>query len=459
MELSQDILALHQLVKELLSKIAALEAENADLRSRLGLNSNNSHKPPSSEGYSKKAALAKSKGKKAGGQKGHQGKSLQMVACPDHVLVHHALSCSCCGKTLTCSDMIGIVEKRQVFDMPTPRLEVSEHQRGVSYCCGLRHLGSFPAHLQAPVQYGKRILALSSVLNNDYRLPFGKISLLFSDLYGYAFNPATVIRANEKLYEQLAPLETHIKERLLASAVVHFDETGMRVAGKLAWFHTACSDSFTYLFVHHKRGRQALSDALSLLKDFTNWAVHDCWSSYFGFDKCAHALCNAHLLRELFALSEQGSKWATQMRDLLLELYQKSEKGTKIVAHKQHWFTKYRLICQIADKQEPPGEKKARGKPKNSKGRNLLNRLLTHQQAVLAFAFVEKVPFTNNLAEQAIRPVKIKQKVAMCLRTFRGAQVYARIQGFISTLRKQGRNILQSVIDVYEGKNIVFSTT
>lgn len=459
MELSNDLLALQQLVKELLSKIATLEAENANLRYRLGLNSNNSHKPPSSEGYTKKAALPKNKGKKAGGQKGHPGKTLQMVACPDSVLVHHARSCSCCGKTLTCSDVIGILEKRQVFDMPAPRLEISEHQLGVSYCCGLRHLGSFPCQVQAPVQYGKRILALSSVLNNDYRLPFGKVSLLFSDLFGYAFNPATVIAANERLYGQLAPIETHIKACLLASKVVHFDETGMRVAGKLAWFHTACNDLFTYLFVHQKRGKQALADELSLLKDFTHWAIHDCWASYFGFAQCQHALCNAHLVRELVAVSEQGSKWATQMHDLLLELYQESEKGTKILADKAHWLTQYRLICQIADKQEVPTEKKARGKPKNSKGRNLLNRLLIHQEAVLAFAFVEKVPFTNNLAEQAIRPVKIKQKVAMCLRTFRGAQVYARIQGFISTIRKQGRNILQSVIDVYEGKNIIFATT
>jgi transposase len=173
-------------------------------------------------------------------------------------------------------------------------MEVTEHQLGVVVCCGRYHLGSFPSEVSQPVQYGSRIKALSVLLNNDYKLPLEKIEqLMGGDLWGCSFNESTALTANAGMYQALEPIEAQIKSAILASDVAHFDETGMRVEKSLHWFHVASTSCFTHLFVHKKRGREALLSEDSLLKDFRNRAVHDCWESYFGFEQCRHALCGA----------------------------------------------------------------------------------------------------------------------------------------------------------------------
>lgn len=221
-------------------------------------------------------------------------------------------------------------------------------------------------------------------------------------------------------------------------------------------FHSASTALFTYLFVHTHRGKEALQSAKSLIKDFKNWAVHDCWASYFDFSECSHALCNAHLIRELQALIENGSQWATQMQNLLFDLYNESQKGTSVVENKPSWAEKYQAICLQAEIEEPPSIKSKRGKPKNSKGRNLLNRLVKYQNGVLAFAFEQAIPFTNNQAERDIRCLKTKQKVATSFRTVYGAENYARIQSFVSTLRKHEMNVFQNLINIFNNQAISF---
>lgn len=463
MELSNDINVLKDLVTVLLARIEALEsevsalrAENAELRSRLNLNSKNSHKPPSSDGLSKKPGLPKVPPKKSGGQPGHKGKTLKMVDKPDEVVVHHVASCPCCAKIFSPADVVGVAQKRQVFDIPAPRMEVTEHQLGVVVCCGQHHLGSFPSEVSQPVQYGSRIKALSVLLNNDYKLPLEKIEQLMGDLWGCSFNESTALTANTGMYQALEPIEEQIKSAILASDVAHFDETGMRVEKSLHWFHVASTSCFTYLFVHKKRGREALVSEDSLLKDFQNRAVHDCWESYFGFGQCRHALCGAHLLRELTNLVEKGSKWAAKMHQFMLDLYRESRKATVILADRQTWEREFKYICQLADCEEPPPKQGKRGKPKNTRGRNLLNRLTAHQGGWLAFAFTEDVPFSNNQAERDIRCLKTKQKVATNFQTIKGAKHYARIQSFTSTLRKHSMNVFRHLIDVLDRKDIVF---
>ncbi len=463
MTLSDDIKVLKDLVMALLAKVEALEsensalrAENADLRGRLNLNSKNSHKPPSSDGLAKKPGLPKGPPKKSGGQYGHKGKTLKMVDKADDFVMHHIPCCPCCSKVFSPADVVEVVQKRQVFDIPAPRMEVTEHQLGMVVCCGRQHLGSFPPGVGQPVQYGSRIKALSVLLNNDYKLPLEKIEQLMSDLWGCSFNESTVVTANTVICQALEPIEEQIKTAVLASDVVHFDETGMRVEKKLHWFHVASTPWFTYLFVHKKRGREALECADSLLKDFQNRAVHDCWESYFGFKHCRHALCGAHLLRELTNLMEKGSKWAAKMHQFMLDLYRNSQKATLVLADRQSWEREFNHICQMADSEEPPPKKGKKGKPKNSKGRNLLNRLLDHQEGWLAFAFVEGVPFSNNQAERDIRCLKTKQKVATNFQTFKGAQHYARVQSFTSTLRKHSMNVFQNLINAFDRKPIVF---
>jgi transposase len=295
--LRAEVIRLNGLVSLLLSRVEVLEVENAALKAenlvfkqenaalkqkvaalevRLNQNSGNSHKPPSTDGFKKQPALPKAKGKSSGGQKGHQGHSLQMVEAPDVVVLHHASGCSCCGKVFSSSQVHYIQEKRQLFDLPAVKLEVTEHQLGVIYCCGRAHKGSFPLEVKAPAAYGVRLHAMASLLNVEYRLPMEKISQLFMDLYGCSYNESTLCSANARMYELLQGVEEQIKHQLLGSALVHVDETGLRVEGRLHWVHTVCSAFLCYLFVHPKRGREALYSQASLLKDFKQRAIHDC---------------------------------------------------------------------------------------------------------------------------------------------------------------------------------------
>lgn len=460
-ELPHEIKSLKALVRELLAEVAQLKVENAELkeenaelRRRLGLNSSNSHKPPSSDGLAKqrsalKPGLPKDKVKEKGGQKGHKGNTLKQVAEPEHVVLHVAKRCACCGRDFSAEARAkaSVVEKRQVFDLPPARLAVTEHQLGTLRCCGVEQRGAFPASVAASVQYGAGVKALVTMLAVDYRLPLERISRLFSDLYGYKLNSRTSLANLERGYERLAPTEAKIKSQLLARGVVHFDETGLRTQGKLHWLHTASSQDYTHLFVHEKRGTEALNSADSVLKDFKGVAVHDCWSSYFRFSHCRHALCGAHLLRELKALVEQGSSWAALMHRYLLDLYKRTL--PLAASEAELWLGRYQALLAQAEQEEPPPRQGKRGRPKLSPGRALLTRLSKYQQAVLAFAFEPDVPFTNNQAERDIRPAKVKLKICGTFRTLTGAKHYARIQAVISTLRKQNKNVFASLQDLF----------
>lgn len=458
-ELVKEIADLKALVNRLLLRIEELEAENADLRVQLGQNSSNSHKAPSSEGYSKKPlikpALSKPAGKKPGGQSGHPGKTLQLVEHPNEIHTHSATHCSSCGLALQGQGQV--IARRQVFDLPPTCLWVSEHQVVAHHCqCGCEQTGEFPVDVVAPFQYGRRIHAQSILLNVDYRLPFAKISQLWADLTGYAYNPATLASAQTKLYEQLTPIETQIKEQLKVAPVCHFDETGLRVEGGLKWLHLASNDQYTYFFVHDKRGQQALLSEESIFPACVNWTVHDCWASYFTVGKGRHSLCGAHLLRELQALIEQGRQWAQAMHDYLMAAYQATRHGPIAINQQAHWRMNFQQICQQADLEEHPAiaffkPNGSLGKPKRTKGRNLLQRLIHHQEAVLAFAFEPGVPFTNNQAERDLRAAKVKQKVSNCFRRLSGATTYARIASFISTIRKMKQNIIQNMENVLGG--------
>lgn len=446
-------------LQRLKDRVHELETENAGLKVRLAQNSANSHKPPSSDGLTKKPlikpALPKQAGKKPGGQAGHPGKTLLFVEQPDLIYTHQPTQCQQCGLPLQGPGQI--VARRQVFDLPQPRLLVEEHQVLARQCaCGCVVRGHFPAGVDAPVQYGPRIQAQSVLLNVDYRVSFAKIRQFWADLTGHAYNPATLVSVQTTLDEQLVPVEEQIKEQLKAAAVCHFDETGVRVAGKLQWLHVASNADYTHLFVHPKRGQDALLSPQSIFGDCLNWTVHDCWASYFTAGKGRHALCGAHLLRELAALIEQGSVWAKAMHSYLLEAYKASRHGPILAPERLHWQYCYEQLCGQADAEELPPlvffkAKGGHSRAKRSKGRNLLDRLILHQNAVLAFAVEPGVPFTNNQAERDLRPVKVKQRVSGCFRSESGAGVYARISGFVSTMRKQGRNVVDELASVLRG--------
>jgi transposase len=220
----------------------------------------------------------------------------------------------------------------------------------------------------APVQYGPGVLALGVLLSNACQVSFGKVSLLFSDLFGYSINPASLLRANHQVSEGLQQSEQVIKEKLENSALAHFDETGLRVEGKLQWLHSCSNDEYSYLFVDAHRGQKALRGERSILADFTGWAVHDCLGAYFTFTDCKHALCGAHLIRELQALIESGSNWAASVKELLLSLYQHSRQGTGKVGYFDYWQDLYEQFCQQGLREEPLPKPTPKAKPKKTKG-------------------------------------------------------------------------------------------
>lgn len=441
---------------QLKAENAVLQSKVSELESRLKSNSSNSSKPPSSDGYQKKPAFPKkSKGKK-GGQKGHKGNNLHQVANPDKIVKCVPGICSC-GHEFH-QDELSIAEKRQVFDLPQPKLEVTEYQIHKANCpdCGLSNRGTAPENINAPAQYGNGVKSYVVMLNVHYKLPYKKIQLLFKDLFGYSINESTIFSASQTCYNNLEETENKIRTKVSLNDVVHADETGLRIEGKLQWLHTATTSLFTYLFVHKNRGKEALESDSSILNRLNGWLVHDSWSSYFSFKNYKHAMCGAHILRELQGLVDTSkSKWAKTFKLFLMSIYEMTT--DERINRKQQIQDRFIRICNIGERMEPPPikTKGKRGRYKRTKGRNLVERLIKYQDAVLAFAFYEQVPFTNNLAERDIRPTKIKQKISNSFRSFKGAEYYARIEGFISTARKNKKNIFNELCFTFNGSNFI----
>lgn len=458
-KLERENKRLHHENTLLKSANAEMKVEIADLRARLESNSHNSNKPPSSDGYKKqtvKPGLPKGKGSSQGGQKGHKGHTLQQVESPDKIVTCLPGICTC-GHEFK-KDQLILSEKRQVFDLPQPKLEITEYQIFKASCpvCGKEQKGVTPEGVNAPAQYGNKVKAFAVLLNVHYKLPFKKIQLLFSDLFGYPINESTISLAGEKCYEKLEESERIIKSKIIAENVVHADETGLRTAGKLHWLHTATTRLYTYLFIHEKRGAGAIQSNKSVLRDYIGWLVHDCWGSYFNLEKLKHAICGAHILRELEGLIEtRKTKWAKVFKSFLLSVYKMPFEER--VKRRKHIESRYDRICEIGEKAESPPVKTTgrKGRYKRTRGRNLVERLIRKKDAVLAFAFNKEVPFTNNLAERDIRPAKVKQKISNCFRTFKGAEIYARIEGYISTVRKNKRCVFPELCTTFEGHNFI----
>lgn len=459
-ELPETIEECHSLIKNLLliikkqqEEIDLLKQEVSALKARLNQNSQNSNRPPSSDGYQKPNPQPawKKKKKRKGGQLGHRGKTLKRVGEPDVVVDCEPVGCQC-GMT-DWTQEVEIAETRQVFELPEPRLEVIEYRRMKRRCrCGQVSGGEFPAAVAASVQYGERVQAMVSLLSVGGCLSFGKIGQLFVDLYGYQLNTATAQTMVQRT-SSVMPMEV-IKSEIIKSAVVNVDETGIKENGKLKWLHTASTANLTYQYVHSNRGKAAMKDEKSILPFFTGVAVHDCWESYFGFSQMSHAICNAHLLRELTGIIEnEQSVWGSKMKDLLMEMYRVSDDGKGVIEDREGYTNRYQEILALAEVEEPPAEKvNPKGKWKRSKGRNLLERLRKYEEAVLRFARQAEVPFTNNQAERDIRQVKVKQRTSSGFRAESGSQSFSRIHSFISSLRKQERKVFEELQAIIAGK-------
>lgn len=298
-----------------------------ELEDRLNLNSRNSGKPPSSDGYKKpnpKSLRGKS-GKPSGGQHGHKAHQLPLNENPDHIITYSLNICEKCQFDLT--NTLPMEEKiRQVLDF-IAKMETTEHRVEVKTCpnCHHQNRASFPTGIDYKTQYGDLTKALFSYLNIQQLLPLKRLTETIFDLTGHSVSQGTIVHANQELSKKLAHPEEQIKQQLLTSNVVHFDESGVRVNGKLNWLHTACTPELTYYFVHPKRGKDAMDDDRSILPDYTGTAMHDGLPSYRKY-KCGHALCNEHHHRELVAVVENDQQmWGQPMIDLLYEIKKKKE--------------------------------------------------------------------------------------------------------------------------------------
>lgn len=457
------------LASQLEKEVAVLQ----ELQARLEQTSQNSHKPPSSDGYKKPPvkrtqSLRKAGQKPNGGQAGHEGHTLQPVAEADHREVHAVEQCAVCGASLAEVEAHAH-EERQVFDIPAIRIEVTAHLAEKKICpvCQAENRGVFPEEVKGPVQYGSGVESWAAYFTHQHFVSVERTAEIFEDLVNHRVSEAIILGAGKKLADCVQPATEEIKTRLCGAEVLNVDESGLRVKGKLHWLHVASTEQFTHYEIHEKRGREATEEA-GILPNFDGIAIHDHWKPYFGYTQCEHGLCNAHHLRELNYIERQyGQVWAGDMATLLCDIKQvveaMQEKADRLPPEQIQLFEqRYDTLIEVgyaANPRPPPdsreGQPKKRGRPKQSPPLNLLDRLRDYKPQVLAFMHDFRVPFDNNQAERDVRMVKVKQKVSGSFRTIEGAKHFAQARGYISTARKNVVNIYTAIKNAFAGKPFI----
>ena len=429
-----------------------------ELETRANKNSTNSHKPSSSDGFKKPVQNNREKsGKPPGAQEGHKGKTLEMTKTPDKIEKRPVKGQCSCGRHLDRQPIIN-VQKRQEIDLVEKLTQVTEFQIEVKQCsCGCMHFGEEGRLI--PIQYGKQIKAMMVYLNQYGMIPFDRLQEYFKDCFGISVSDGVLVGANKTCFENLEQTEIEIKEQIKSSPVIHNDETGLRCEKKTQWVHSSSTQEYTYYSIHEKRGREAIN-AIGILPNYTGVSVHDRYSSYNDYD-CVHALCNAHLLRDLKEVIENEKKpWAEYMIAFLIKSKEKKENGKIGKKKLKKLFRKYDFILAEGLEQEPPiniPEFIKPGRLKKTKSRLLLEDFKKKKKQILRFLSDPLVPFDNNLAERDLRMVKLKQKISGCFRSKKGSQIFCRIRSYISTIRKQGYAVLQSLSSALEGNPVSFS--
>jgi len=437
-------------------KIDKLEARVKELESRLNLNSNNSGKPPSSDGYSRKnrtKSLRVKTQKKAGGQPGHKGKTLDQSPNPDHIETHSPDFCSCCGKSLENGTITG-VEKRQVYDLPPPpEIEITEHQSITKVCthCGRKTSGIFPPDITQPVQYGSRIKAYLNYLVHYQFIPYERATEACFDLFGVHISPGTIVNTTHALSEKLSPFQESVKNALKCEPVIHNDETGVRVEGKLHWLHVTCTSQLTYYSIQRKRGSDGM-DEIGILPDFMGISVHDFWNPYLSYP-CSHSFCCAHILRELIRVKEEtNQEWPKKLIELLLQAKELKDSYhpdsvpiPAIIRNSLNDAYDELIQTGLAENPPPVHLPGKRGRKKNTFARNLLERLDQYKEGILRFTECLNVPFDNNLAERDVRMMKVKMKISGGFRDKSTAEAVALIRSYISTVRKNAGKVIDAI--------------
>ena len=440
--------------------IAVLAGRVAELEARLGKNSRNSSRPPSSDGLAKPApkSLRRASGRKPGKQQGGQGFRLEPRSVPDQVRTHAPSECRGCGAGLADAPVIG-VETRQVFDLPVIELLAIEHRAQRRACgCGVVTRAAFPVEATAPTCYGPGVAALATYLLGRQHLPVERSAECLQEAFGAAVSTGWLSSLLPSAAARLDGFLAVAREQLAAARVAHFDETGGRVAGRLHWIHVACTDIWTVFHLDAKRGKTAM-DAAGVLPGFAGVAVHDGLPAYRRYEQASHGLCNAHHLRELAGMAElTGQGWTTGLAQLLVELHvavelAKAAGCTKLPVRQLSSFGKRydALVAQGKQLNPPPPRTGKRGRPALGPAGSLLARLETHRADVLRFATDFAVPFDNNQAERDVRMVKLQQKISGGWRSDTGAHAFLDVRSYLSTARKHGQSAMTVLRDLFNG--------
>jgi transposase len=443
-----------QISPALKSLISVLVVVIKLLTNRVGLNSSNSSKPPSSD-INKKNQDRKKSTKSTGGQPGHAGKTLVQVDDPDDIDFIKIDRRTLPKGDYECEG----VEKRQVFDINISRWVV-EYQAEVliDKASGKRYTAPFPETVSKAVQYGNKIKAHAVYMSQYQLLPYKRVEEFFTQQLGIPISEGSIYNFNAEAFKKAKPFEGIAKQQLTESPLLHVDETGININGNRHWLHCATNASWTFFSAHKKRGNEA-TDSVGILPAFRGVLCHDHWKPYYCYTQCLHSLCNAHHLRELTRAWEQdGQTWAKQLKDFLENTNRTVDNGNGKLASKasKAAWQQYRKILKQAETECPPPDEKnrqgKRGRLKRSKARNLLERFINFEGDVLRFMDNEIVPFTNNQGERDIRMTKVHQKISGCFRSMKGAEMFCRIRGYLSTCRKQGVNSSDALELLFNGE-------
>ena len=457
--LQEENKMLRALLATALKKIEELQAQNKEmetrikeLEARLNQNSNNSSRPPSSDGLKKVIKNNREKSNRnPGAQPGHKGSGLSPFTAVDKEIKCAVEGTCACGADLTRLPVFN-TEKRQVIDLPEKLFEVREYSVEVKRCtCGKVHKAALA--YEQRVQYGERIKALLVYMNVHQQIPYERLQELFRDIIGLPISDGLIHSTTIQCSEHLEPTVEQTKEALLNSPILHADETGMRCEGKTSWVHVLSNAFHTLYFFHQKRGKEAM-DTMGILPRYEGRLIHDRWASYDMYD-CLHGLCNAHLLRELkFLHEEMDRQWAAELITLLQRANERKNAGN-ITSHFQtRTRNNIEQLVRKALKEEPEEKQQSgkRGKKPKSKAVRLLEVFSNRLDDVLSFLYHEEAPFDNNLAERDLRMIKLKQKISGCFRTTKGIETFCKIRSYISTVKKQNKNVWQTLTDAIRGR-------
>lgn len=445
-------------IQELEATVADLRAEVTELKRRLGQNSRNSSLPPSTDQLGRSATRREQRkaGRKPGKQPGGQGFALRRTDTPDKVIDHLPEACGGCGAGLADAGRVGVLA-RQVTDIPTVTARTVEHRLHRRRCdCGHVTTAAAPTGVDRPVQYGPNIRALACYLVVFQHVPVERAAMLIADITGAHPSTGWVSGVIAQVAGMLDGATTAVKTHLKDAPVLHVDETSVNISGAKWWLHVACTQKLTAYHLHQSRGRVAV-DEFAILPDYTGTAVHDALSVYDG-DKYAtarHAWCGAHIGRELIAAADADpdAAWCRAAIEAFHGLnnaaHQARDAGQAdipaiVVEPLLHQWN-HAVLCGLAGNPRRPGREQ-------SKTRNLLERLRDHTDKVLLFTRDLTVPHTNNQAERDLRPAKTQIKISGCHRSETGAKAWLTIRAHISTLRKNGINILDGIRDSITGQ-------